>query len=104
MEQPLQSLPNEAMPPAPYRLPRGAGRGRDLPVGLGRGARQDEARALGRALRRGRTPRPLFQRLPFCGGQHDERRWTTCTHRRPPCLREERRRTLVCSVIFNSGH
>src|SRR5438552_13807265 len=80
MEQPLQSLPNEAMPPVPYRLPRDAGRGRDLPVGLGRGARQDEARALCQTLGRGRTTRPLFQRLPFLGGQHDERCWTTCTH------------------------
>ena len=54
-------------------FPQGAAEGRDLPVGLGRGARQDEARALGQALRRGRTTRPLFQRLPFFGGQHDER-------------------------------
>ena len=104
IQQPRQPLPDEAMPPAPHRLPRDAGRGRDLPVGLGRGARQDEARALGQALRRGRTTRPLFQRLPFVGGQHDGRCWTTCTHRCPPCLHEERRCAPVCSAIFNSGH
>jgi hypothetical protein len=104
IQQPRQSLPDEAMPPAPHRLPRDAGRGRDLSVGLGRGTRQDEARALGQALRRGRTTRPLLQRLLFFGGQHDERCWTTGTHRRPPCLHEERRCTPVCSVIFNSGH
>src|SRR6516162_4835262 len=104
IQQPRQTLANEAMPPAAHGLPRHArGRG-DLAVGLARRARQHQTCTLRQSLRCRRAASPLLQRLPFFSSQHDGRSGTASAHRCPPCLHEERRRTPVCSMIFNSGH
>ena len=104
VQQPGDSLSEEATAPFADGRSRHALTASDDRVGLALGRAQDDPRAQGDRLRRGPTTRPLLEGRLFVSGQHEWRQRSAQSHRRVLLVAEYDGPTKVVSRISDSGH